>query len=143
MKKYFHLFEDLFPKETDSVDNWDIPTSKNCAVKTINFIDDNENSLIYSQDESEGNLVGDVYYTNNDNNGYSFDLHRQWIDENLGNHLINYFQKNYSEYNFPLENIIRIEVTLLPQGGKKTFELIYEFDGKIYNLINKRYLPLN
>lgn len=143
MNKYIKMFENFIPKESDNVDDWDIPTSKNCAIKTICFMDDENNSLVYSQDESRGHLVGDVYYTNNDNNGYSFDLHRQWIDENLGNHLMNYLQKNHSEYNFPLDQVICIEVTLLPQGGKKTFKLIYNYDGRIYKLTNKRYLPLN
>ena len=76
MNKYIQMFENFIPKETDNVDDWDIPTSKNCAIKTICFIDDENNSLVYSQDESQGHLVGDVFYTNNDNNGYSFDLHR-------------------------------------------------------------------
>ncbi len=143
MKKYFLLFEEFSPKETDSVDEWDIPTSKNCAVKTIKFVDEDGVEMIYTQDESEGQLVGDVYYTNNDNNGYSFDLHRQWIDENLGNHLMNYLQKNYSPYNFPLKEILTIEVSLLAEGGKKPFTLIYEYNGKVYKLKSKRYLPLN
>lgn len=142
MKKYFLLFEEFTPEPTDSVDDWNIPTSKNCAVKTITFTDENGKSMLYTQDESEGQLVGDVYYTDNDNTGYSFDLHRQWIDETLGNQVVNYLQKNYSSYSFPLEQILTIEVSLLPEGGKKPFTLVYEFDGKLYKLKNKRYLSL-
>lgn len=142
MKKRILLFEEFTPLATDNTDEWDIPTSKNCAVKTIMIIDENGDSLLYNQDESEGQLVGDVYYNNNDNTGYTFDLHRQWIDESLGNHIMNYFQKNHSIYNFPLSEVIRIEVSLLPMGGKKPFTLVYEFDGNSYKLTEKRYLPL-
>lgn len=142
MKKYFLLFEEFTPEATDRTDEWDIPTSKNCAVQTINIIDEDGKTLLYSQDESEGILFGDVYYTNNDNTGYTFDLHRQWIDETLGNQIMNYLAKNYSSYNFPLSQVITIEVSLLPEGGKKPFTLVYEFDGKLYKLTKKRYLPL-
>ena len=142
MKKYILLFEEFTPKETDSVNAWDIPSSQNCIVKTIKIIDENGDSLLYNQDESKGHLVGDAYYTNNDNTGYSFDLHRQWIDESLGNQVMNYFEKNHSVYNFPLKHIVQIEVSLIPVGGKKPFALCYEFDGFTYKLIQKRYLPL-
>jgi hypothetical protein len=142
MKKYFLLFEEFTPEATDRTDEWDIPTSKNCAVKTINIIDEDGKTLLYSQDESEGLLFGDVYYTNNDNTGYTFDLHRQWIDETLGNQIMNYLAKNYSSYNFPLSEVVTIEVSLLPEGGKKPFTLLYVFDGKVYKLTQKRYLPL-
>lgn len=142
MKKRILLFEEFTPLATDSTDQWDIPTSKNCAVKTITIIDENGDSLLYNQDESEGHLVGDVYYTNNDNTGYSFDLHRQWIDESLGNQIMNYFQKNHSVYNFPLAQVVQIETTLVPMGGKKSFTLVYELDGNSYKLKEKRYLPL-
>ena len=67
MKKYFLLFEEFTPEATDSTSEWDIPTSKNCAVKSINIIDEDGKTMLYNQDESEGHLVGDVYYTNNDN----------------------------------------------------------------------------
>ena len=72
MKKYFLLFEEFTPEATDRTDEWNIPTSKNCAVKTINIIDEDGKTLLYSQDESEGLLVGDVYYTNNDNNHFKY-----------------------------------------------------------------------
>lgn len=142
MKKYFLLFEEFTPEATDSTSEWDIPTSKNCAVKSINIIDEDGKTMLYNQDESEGHLVGDVYYTNNDNTGYSFDLHRQWIDETLGNQIMNYLAKNHSSYNFPLSQVVTIEVSLVPEGGKKPFTLVYEFDGKLYKLTKKRYLPL-
>ena len=142
MKKYFLLFEEFTPEATDSTSEWDIPTSKNCAVKSINIIDEDGKTMLYNQDESEGHLVGDVYYTNNDNTGYSFDLHRQWIDESLGNQIMNYLAKNHSIYNFPLSQVVTIEVSLVPEGGKKPFTLVYEFDGKLYKLTKKRYLPL-
>lgn len=142
MKKYFLLFEEFTPEPTDNTDEWDIPNSKNCAVKTITMIDEDGQKLLYNQDESEGQLFGDVYYTNNDNTGYTFDLHRQWIDESLGNQIMNYLAKNYSSYNFPLKQVLTIEVSLLPEGGKKPFTLVYEYDGKVYKLAKKRYLPL-
>ena len=94
MKNHILLFEEFILNDTDSVNAWDIPSSQNCIVKTIKIIDENGDSLLYNQDESKGHLVGDAYYTNTDNTGYSFDLHRQWIDESLGNQVMNYFEKN-------------------------------------------------
>jgi len=137
------LYEEFVPKETDSAHSWDIPTSKNCSIKTIKLIDENGKVLQYTQDESEGSIVGDAYYTNNDNNGYSFNLYRQWIDASLGDQIMNYMEKNISQYEFPLEKVERIEVVLLPEGGKKTFTLAYECDGFTYKLVSRRYLPLD
>jgi hypothetical protein len=143
MKRHIKLFEEFIPKETDSKDSWDIPTSKNCSIKTITIYDENGKTLVYNQEKSKGLIVGDAYFTNNDNDGYTFNLHRQWIDSSLGDQIMNYMEKNFSEYQFPLDAIEKIEVVLLPEGAKKTFILSYEFDGVSYKLSNRRYLPLD
>ena len=72
--KHILLYEDFKPKYTDSVDSWDIPTSKNCSIKTITLYDKEGGETIYHQDEHKGILVGDAFYDNNDNNGYQYDL---------------------------------------------------------------------
>lgn len=139
MKNYINLFEDFKPnEEEDSVESWDIPTSKNCAIETITFFDENGDKVIYDQSEYEGFLVGDAYYDNNRNNGYQYDLNRQWIDISLGNMIVNYLNKNHKY----LKDIIKIDVELLPEGGKRTFKLEYEFNGRDYKLLKRRFLPL-
>lgn len=142
MKRHIKLYEDFIPKETDSKDSWDIPTSKNCSIVSIKIIDENGKTLLYSQEESKGAIVGDAYYTNNDNNGYSFNLYRQWIDSSLGDQIMNYMEKNFSDYDFPLDDVEKIDVEILPEGGKKTFILNYECDGITYKLVKRRYMPL-
>ena len=82
--------------------------------------------------------MGDGYYNNNVNNGYQYDLKRQWIDSTLGNIIVNFLNKNYKD----LKRIHSIKVELLPEGGKKTFSLIYEFDGREYVLLQRRFLSL-
>lgn len=139
MSKHVLLFEDFKPNDTDSVNSWDIPTSKNCSIKTITLYDKDGGETIYNQDEHKGILVGDAYYDNNDNNGYQYDLKRQWIDTSLGNMIVNVLDKNY-KYLRPVHSI---KVELLPEGGKKTFTLVYEFDGREYMLLQRRFLPLD
>jgi hypothetical protein len=139
MSKYVLLFEEFIPKETDSVESWDIPTSKNCKIETITLCDEDGGKVMYSQDDYEGILAGDVFFNNNSPSGYQGDLYRQWIDTTLGNNIMNYLHKNHNY----LKNIVMIEVELLPEGAKKTFCLNYDFDGSDYKLRDKRYLPLN
>lgn len=138
MKKYVLLYEEFAPKETDSTDSWDIPTSKNCKIETISLYDENGEVTTYNQDDHEGTLLGDVFFNNNSPSGYQGDLYRDWIDGSLGNAVMNYIHKNYNY----IEPVVMIEVELLPQGGKKTFTLNYDFNGSEYKLREKRYLPL-
>lgn len=138
MKKHVLLYEEFAPKETDNTDSWDIPTSKNCKIETISLYDENGEVVTYNQDDHEGTLVGDVFFNNNSPSGYQGDLYRDWIDGSLGNAVMNYINKNYNY----IEPVYMIEVELLPQGGKKTFTLAYDFNGSEYKLREKRYLPL-
>jgi hypothetical protein len=138
MKRYIKLYEDFIPNEEDGVDSWDIPTSSNCAIETITLFDSEGGKTTYHQSEEEGFLVGDAFYNSNYNNGYQYDLKRQWIDSSLGNMVVNYLDKNHKY----LKDIEKIVVELLPEGGKKTFNLEYLFNGRDYELVNKRYLPL-
>lgn len=138
MKKHVLLYEEFAPKDTDSVDSWDIPTSKNCIVKDITLIDEDGGKAVYNQENNQGLLVGDIFYNTNRNNGYQYDMKRQWIDSSLGNIVMNFLQKNYRN----LKKIVAIEVNLVPQGGKKSFKLEYYYIGNEYRLRERRYLPL-
>ena len=126
MKKHVLLYEEFAPKDTDSVDSWDIPNSKNCKIETIFLYDEDGMVIEYNQDDHEGTLVGDVFFNNNSPSGYQGDLYRDWIDNTLGNSIMNYINKNYNY----IKPVYMIEVELLPQGGKRTFKLIYYFNGR-------------
>lgn len=138
MSKYVLLYEEFVPKDTDNADSWDIPTSKNCKIETICLYDEDGMAVTYNQDDHEGTLVGDVFYNNNSPSGYQGDLYRDWIDNTLGNSIMNYINKNYNY----IKPVHMIEVELLPQGGKRTFTLTYDFNGREFQLREKRYLPL-
>lgn len=138
MKNHILLFEEFILNDTDSVESWDIPNSKNCKIETIFLYDEDGMVIEYNQDDHEGTLVGDVFFNNNSPSGYQGDLYRDWIDNTLGNSIMNYINKNYNY----IKPVHMIEVELLPQGGKRIFTLTYDFNGREFELREKRYLPL-
>ncbi len=142
MLKHLILFEDYNPQDGDSTNLWDIPTSKNSAIKSIVFhYDSNGETVEVLKDGvmSLPGLISDVQDDDRQNSGFQFKLNRNWVDSTLGNAVINYIEKNVLDFTRPSA----IEVILRPEGVNKNYKLAYELHAHEYRLTSRKLIALD
>lgn len=140
--KHLVLFEEFNPKDTNPKEIWDIPTSNNSAIVSVDFYYNSDGepiTVVKDHMMVMNGLINDVSDNDHDNGGYQFKLNRDWLDVTLGNSIVNYMEKNIRDFTRP----IKIEVVLRPEGVNKNIKLEYDLYNRNYKINKRKYLSLD